>query len=160
MFTIVTPRAPCHTDQFDMTRMPARSWSTPIVDAIGHYAKWQTIGFRRRADTKAVDMIAQLQEGIVAPKRKRNARARSDAAVLKKASDGDKLERVAPPGEIKAAVRAAMIDLAIIAIHFKSASTMPPRAKQVTNAIVVGILFNNQLGGRSEERTCMFSIPR
>jgi hypothetical protein len=58
---------------------------------------------------------------------------------------------MAPPEVTKKAVKQAMVDLHTIHREFKDRTTMPPRPKQIANQNMVGIIYNNQMGGRNQQ---------
>jgi hypothetical protein len=131
----------------------ARSWARQITSALEHYVAYQLIGFQKSNDAKAVGFLTQLRDSVLKPLHKKSAGAKTFSANAKKVKDSYKIEKMAPPDEIKKAVHAAMVDLASLSAHFaeQESIVMPARAKQVANAIMVGIIFNNQFAGRSQE---------
>jgi hypothetical protein len=133
-----------------------RSWTRKLSYAMKHFVDWQIDMFRRRSDREGENIVHIMKDGIFKALKHEANQAKTSADNLKNEKDATTLENVAPATAWHEAVTQAMVDLWVIWDHFVNqleGQALPPRARQVVNVLIIGILFLNQLAGRPGEWT-------
>lgn len=133
------------------------AWTRHMVTALRHYLQFQRTMFFNRDDQKALAILNQTQDTVFKPISKLIARSRKSSGNMKRTNDAMRLEHVAPPDTVRTAVRQSMVDLHTIHAEYggTNLSEFPRVARIAANAIAVGIVFTNQLAGRSHEWEAM-----
>ena len=140
-------------DELEDTELMAfeRSWSRNIIYGLDHLANVQRVEVGKIRDQRTKDFLAQIQEEVFKPWEERCCQHARMRTIHKKIEDNDVIDQEAPKDIVKAAVKQCMIDVHTIVKHLLKLGYSPMRAKQVLNRKVVGVLFYNQLGHRSQE---------
>jgi hypothetical protein len=131
---------------------PSYSWTRKVVDSLSLLCELGSIECGRRRWDDEARHIKQLQGEWVTQLKKRFSKERKVGMMKRKQHDTAMLESMATVDELKAAVSAAMVDLAVIAEQVnKGGIESTPNVIRGANVCLAGIVYVNGFAGRSKE---------
>ena len=134
---------------------PQYTWTRKITFALQHWCAFHLIECNRRNLNHAARCISLLSTDCLANVKKQVARRHKLALIAKNRKDADLIEKLPPVPKLKAAVRKAMIDLAVLHSVYAGQTSMPEPACMAALASVTGVIFCGGFGGRCGEWECM-----
>jgi len=127
------------------------SWTRKMVFAFDHFVNYCAIEAAKHNLADAQRYIGVLQKDLLASLKKNVSKKHKERMITKNAADAARLAKMAPVDELKRHVRQAMLDLGKIHKTYVGKDSLPPMLHLAANTAIVGIIYSNGFGGRSQE---------
>ena len=122
-----------------------------IATAMADLCEFMAIECDRHRRDEDGRCVRQLSQETFTPRKQATHRQKKGTCIRKRQRDRKRLSAMPPVHVIKGAVKQAMVDLSLIASHYRDKDTLPPCLSSACTAIMIGVLYLNGFAGRSKE---------